>query len=142
MGREAEFMPDKIYLDTYVFMDVLSGKEDFASSASAYLNLAEEKIVSVILLSELSHHLSRRRAVVEDIIYVLEAVPNFHVVELTEEIAILAGKLRAKYHGRLEKHLTYFDAIHLATAISLQCTKFVTGDKAFKDIEEIKVEVY
>ena len=135
-------MPDKIYLDTYVFMDVLSGKEDFASSASAYLNLAEEKIVSVILLSELSHHLSRRRAVVEDIIYVLEAVPNFHVVELTEEIAILAGKLRAKYHGRLEKHLTYFDAIHLATAIIENCTKFVTGDKAFKDIEEIKVEVY
>ena len=123
-------------------MDVLSGKEEFSDKAAEYLNSSEEKIVSVILLSELSHHLTRRRAVAEDIIYVLEAVPNFHVVELTEEIAILAGKLRAKYHGRLEKHLTYFDAIHLATAITLECTKFVTGDKAFKNIEEIKVEVY
>jgi predicted nucleic acid-binding protein len=133
---------DKIYLDTYVFMDVLSGKEEFSGKAAQYLQLTDEKVVSVILLSELSHHLTRRRAVAEDIIYVLEAVPNFRIIELTEEIAILAGKLRAKYHGRLEKHLTYFDAIHLATAITEQCSKFVTGDKAFKEIEEIKVEVY
>src|SRR3989344_1152664 len=135
-------MPDKIYLDTYVFMDVLSGKEEYASKAAQYLNLPDEKIVSVIILSELSHHLSRRRATVEDIIFIIKSVPNLAIIELTEEIAVLAGKLRAKYHGRLEKRLTYFDSIHLATAVTEQCTKFITGDKAFKGIEEIKMEIY
>ena len=64
------------------------------------------------------------------------------IVDVTDEIAELAGRLRARYWTKLEKKLTYFDSIHLATAIINNAKKFVTGDKDFKGFEDIPIEIY
>ncbi|MCX6815453.1 MAG: PIN domain-containing protein, partial [Candidatus Aenigmarchaeota archaeon] len=64
-------------------------------------------------------------------------------IPVSEEIAKTAGLLRAKYRKiKFPKKFTYFDCIHLATALSQGCKKFVTGDKGFKDVKEIPVEIY
>ncbi len=130
-----------MYLDTFVFMDMLSGKEELAERAKQYLKA--NAIVSAIIFTELSYHIARRdKENVEEILYLIESLPNLHIVPVSQEIATLAGSMRAKYRRRLEKKLTYFDCIHLATAISEKCVKFITGDRGLQDIEEISVEIY
>ena len=132
---------EKLYLDTYIFMDMLSGNEELAAKAKAYMKA--HSVVSAIIFTELSYHIARRdKESVEEIVYLVESLPNLQMVAVTPEIATLAGSLRAKYRKRLEKKLTYFDCIHIATAISEKCGKFVTGDRGMRGIEEIEVEVY
>ena len=65
---------------------------------------------------------------------------NIKVISVTEEIAELAGKLRAKYYSK-ERQISFIDCIHLATAIVSKAEKFVTGDKDFLGVEEIKIEL-
>ena len=138
---------EKIYLDTFVFMDILSGDETLISKASEYIELAKKNsaAISAIMITELAYHLRRRktREKTEEILFYIKSLPNIEVVSVTEEIAQEAGLLRAKYRRlKLAKHFTYFDCVHIATALSSNCTRFVTGDRGFKDIKEINVEIY
>lgn len=140
----------KIYLDTFVFMDILSGKPELIEKAEQYLKLSENKgFISTILLTELAFHVGKRKGPekAEEILYLLELYPNLKIIPVSEEIAALAGKLRSKYnslfhHGKIKKELTYFDCIHLATAITMNCEKFITGDKGFVGVDEIEAEIY
>ena len=131
----------KIYLDSYVFIDILSGKKE-SKKAAQHLKSSAEKMVSAVLFSEISYTLSLADADAEDIFYIIDSIPNLHIIELDESSSILAGKLLAKYSSRLERKLTYFTAVHLATAIDKKCKKFVTSNESLKKIKEIKVEVY
>lgn len=134
-------MLEKLYLDTYVFMDMLSGKEELTNKAKQYLK--GYSVVSSVVFTEISFHVARRDAdSVSEILYLIDSLPNLRVIPVTQEIATLAGSLRGKYRKRIEKKLTYFDCIHIATAISEKCVKFVTGDRGMRNIEEIEVEVY
>ncbi|MBI2578701.1 MAG: PIN domain-containing protein [Candidatus Aenigmarchaeota archaeon] len=133
-------MPGKAYFDTFVFMDLLAGGE-YAEKAKKYLQ--EKGVVSSILLTEIGFHVSRRkRSRADEILFYIQSLPNIEVVPVTTEVAMLAGKLRAKYRKKIKKQLTYFDSIHLATAINQKCTRFITGDRGFEEIKEIPVEVY
>ncbi len=142
-----EIKNQKTYLDTFVFMDILSGDPSLASKAMQYISEAEKSggVVSSILFTELAYHIRRRksREMTEEILFYIESLPNLEIIPLSYIIAKHAGILRAKYRRlKTMKKLTYFDAIHIATAIESQCAKFVTGDKGFKDVGEINVEVY
>lgn len=148
VGQKEDANKEKIYLDTFVFMDILSGNEEYAGKAKMYLEKtrsgAAESVISSILLAELAFHLKRKRGTekAEEILYYIRSLPNLSVAPVTAEIAKQAGLLRARYMRRIDKKLTYFDCIHLATAIEMQCKKFVTGDRGFRDIKEIQVEIY
>ncbi len=132
---------EKVYLDTYVFMDMLSGKEEFVEKAREHLKT--NAVVSAIIFAELSYHVAKKdRDSVEEILYLVKSMPNLQLVPVSPEIAALAGGIRAKYRRRIEKKLTYFDCVHLATAISEKCSRFITGDRGLRDIEEINVEIY
>ena len=139
-------MTEKIYLDTFVFMDVLSNDPEAVKKATFYLNQLKEKqaVISSILFSELAFHVKRARGRerAEEIFMYISSLPNLEVIPVSQGIAKAAGMLRARYHGKIEKKLTYFDCIHLATALDCGCTRFVTGDKGFRDIREIKMEIY
>ena len=136
-----ESMLEKLYLDTYVFMDMLSGKEELAHKAKQYLK--GYSVVSSVVFTEISFHVARRDVdSVAEILYLIESLPNLRIIPVSHEIAKLAGMLRAKYRKRLEKKLTYFDCIHIATAISERCVKFITGDRGLRGVEEIEVEIY
>lgn len=137
---------EKFYLDTFVFMDILSGEAE-AAKAEAYLEKMKAGtagVVSAVLFSELAYHIKRRRGkerAIEVLAYV-SSLPNLEIVPVSREIAEAAGMLRGRYAGKISKKLTYFDCIHLATAIAAGCTKFVTGDRGFKDVKEIEMEIY
>ncbi|HLC67374.1 MAG TPA: PIN domain-containing protein [archaeon] len=140
-------MTEKIYLDTFVFMDVLSNDPQNATAAGTYLNKLKAgtpAVISSVLFSELAFHIRRKKGKekVEEILMYIQSLPNLEIMPVTVEIAKAAGMLRARYHGKIEKKLTYFDCIHLATALDCGCTRFVTGDKGFRDIREIKMEIY
>lgn len=146
-AKEKQSQKEKIYLDTFVFMDVLSGDDLLVSKAVQYVDEAKKSgaIVSAVLFAELAFHLRRRktREKVEEILFYIKSLPNLEVVPVTEEIAKQAGLLRARFRRmKLSKRFTYFDCVHIATALTYRCSKFVTGDKGFKDIKEISVEVY
>ena len=133
------FMP--IYLDTFIFMDLLSGSKEIAEKAAVYMK--EEAVVSAVLLTELSFHIGRRKkSKIDEVLFYLQSLPDLRIVPVSAEIASLAGKLRAAYFKKIEKKLTYFDCLHLATALVSGCTKFVTGDRGFAAIQEIEMEIY
>ncbi len=137
---------DKIYLDTFVFMDILSNEPDIARKAESFLSLMKSGticVVSSILFAELAFHIKRTKGSekAEEILMHLSSM-SLEIVPVSPEIAKQAGMLRAHYHGKIEKKLTYFDCIHLATALAVGCSKFVTGDKGFKDVRELKMEIY
>ena len=136
---------EKIYLDTFVFMDILSGGED-SKKAEFYLNKMKEQkcVVSSILFAELAFHLKRKRGKEKtaEILLYISSLPNLEVVPVTMEIAKAAGMLRAHYSKRISKKLTYFDSIHIGTALASECDKFVTGDRGFRDVKEVEMEIY
>ena len=138
---------EKIYLDTFVFMDILSGEKPVAEKAAQYIEEAEKAgaIVSVILFTELAFHMRKRksREKTEEVLFYIKSIDNLEIVPVTDDIAKQAGLLRARFRRlKLPKKFTYFDCIHLATALTYGCSKFVTGDRGFKDIKEINVEIY
>jgi predicted nucleic acid-binding protein len=138
----------KIYLDTFVFMDILSGNEEFSSKAKKYLEEVKAGksfgIVSCVLFEELAFHIKRRKGTqkAEEILFYIQSLPGIEFVPVSQDIAKLAGILRARYAGKIEKKLTYLDCIHLATALHEKCDQFITGDRGFRDILEIKIELY
>ncbi|MEM7819899.1 MAG: PIN domain-containing protein [Candidatus Aenigmatarchaeota archaeon] len=134
---------EKVYFDTFVFMDILSDNPDIAKKAEAYLR-NNNGVVSSILLSELAFHIKRKKGKerMEEILFYIQSLPNLEIIPVDAEIAILAGKLRSRYYKKIEKYLTYFDCIHIATAIVTNCKKFITGDKGFRNIREIEIEIY
>lgn len=136
----------KIYLDTFVFMDILSGKSDVAEKAVSYLRriTSGHGIVSSVVLTELCFHVKRRgsREKADEVLSYIQSLPGLEIIPLSNEISVAAGRLRAKYFRKIPKKLTYFDCVHLATAIEEKCDVFVTGDRGFRDIEEVEMEIY
>ena|GEM_PF-1822904 len=138
---------EKIYLDTFVFMDILSGDAGLAEKADSFIEVSKKSgsAISAIMFAELAFHIRRRktRERTEEILFYVQSLPGLEIVPVDAEIAKTAGILRARYrHMKLQKKFTYFDCIHIATALSAGCRKFVTGDRGFKDIKEIEVEIY
>lgn len=147
IGRpDLVFMKEKLYLDTFVFMDILSGEVE-AKKAETYLEKMKGGIpciVSSILFAELAFHIRRKRGRehAEEILMYIKSLPNLEIVPVSSDIAKGAGFLRSHYMKRIPKKLTYFDCVHIATALAAGCTKFVTGDRGFKDVKEIEMEIY
>jgi len=146
-NKKNENQKQKIYLDTFVFMDILSGDPAVSEKAAAYLEEAKKSgaIMSSILFTELAFHLRRRKSQekAEEIMFYVKSLPGVEIIPVSDDIAKAAGLLRAKYRRlKFPKKFTYFDCIHIATALAYNCSKFVTGDRGFKDVKEINVEIY
>ena len=58
---------------------------------------------------------------------------DVHYCDITEEVADMAAKLRAKYSTK------QMDSLQLATAICNNCDYFISNDFELQKIEEIKV---
>ncbi len=133
----------KMYLDTFVFMDILSANDEIVSRALAWMDQLKTNAtaaVSAIVLEELCYHIERRnKEKTDEVVFYIKSLP-IEIVPVSEEIALLAGKLRAKHYRT--KRFTYHDCIHIATAMLTKCDIFVTGDSKFEGVSEIKTEIY
>jgi predicted nucleic acid-binding protein len=63
---------------------------------------------------------------------------NFLVIDTTQEIAFLAGTIKAKYQTR-EKGLSHVDAVICASAIIFDCT-IITYDSELDRVSEVEVK--
>lgn len=133
---------ERVYFDTFVFMDLLSGNKDMADRAESHMR-KYSGVVSAILLTELAYHIAKRkRRLAGEVLFCVRSLPGLDIIPLDQETAGLAGAIRARYRGKIQKRLTYFDCIHIATAIRAGCKKFITGDRGFREISDIEMEIY
>lgn len=64
----------------------------------------------------------------------IETGPHFEVLPVRRDVLLSAARIRAK-----RSSVKLPDAIHLASAVALGCTAFVTDDRRFKAPEGIKL---
>ncbi len=63
---------------------------------------------------------------------------NFMIIDTTQEIAFLAGTIKAKYQTR-EKGLSHVDSVICASAIIFDCA-VITYDSEFNRVSEVEVK--
>src|SRR3990172_8556416 len=102
---------EKLYLDTFVFMDVLSSEPDSAKAREYFERMKKgtKCVVSSILFAELAFHVKRQRGkdkAVEVLLYV-SSLPNLEIVPVNQVIAKAAGLMRARHAGKIAKKLSY-----------------------------------
>ncbi|MFZ4815188.1 MAG: type II toxin-antitoxin system VapC family toxin [Phototrophicaceae bacterium] len=100
------------------------------------ISLGEVSIVtSVITLAEVLTHPMKldRETLVEEYEEILSNSTGLDLILVDAEIARKSAALRAKYNLRTP------DAIQLATALVQGCEAFITNDKGFKKVTDIRV---
>ena len=60
---------------------------------------------------------------------------EFECVSIDRRTAVMAARLRARYELKTP------DALHLASALEARCDAFLTNDKGFKRVEDLRVLV-
>ena len=138
---------EKILLDSYVLLDVILNS-DKAPLAKKYLADVEKGkvtgVVSTFGLLEVKYHVRKRlgHEKGEDACFLIRRMPNMEVISVSKNIAELAADIRNKYYDKKNRPMSFGDAVHIATAIESNCSRVVSGESDFKDIEEIKSEIY
>lgn len=128
-----------IALDTNVFIYFFEKNNRFFPKIEKIFQSIEDGkcrgISSIITLIEILTLPKKKNdyLLVKEYSEILRHFPNFKFLEVDWEIANLASSLRAKYN------LTTPDAIQIATALYYRADYFLTADKIFRKIKEVKV---
>jgi len=126
------------YLDTNLFIYHFEDNPSFVAAIdrvfSKLANKSTKGVTSIITLAEILS-LKSLGPIVESIKKSLLSTPNLVIVDVNQEIAEEAARIRRKYGFRLP------DSLHLATALHEKADYFVTGDKQIKKIKEIKIKL-
>ena len=125
-----------IGLDTNIFSYHFHNHPQFVKFTSiifSYLNQDRLKgITSVITLTELlSVNISPAK--IKILQQAFQTTPNLTVLEVSEDIALEAAKIRGKYGFRTP------DAIQLATAKLSRAKAYITNDQRLKSYKKIKI---
>ena len=113
----------KIKIQSVIFDDIEKGKFNAVSS--------------IISLTEILTLPKRKNNIilVRDYKETLSNYPNFEFINVDWEIADFASGIRAKYNFGTP------DSIQIATAICTGASYFLTADKNFKKMKEIKIKL-
>ncbi|MBS3814812.1 PIN domain-containing protein [Candidatus Bipolaricaulota bacterium] len=133
-----------IFIDSWVWIEYFSKDERWREAENVLKKLEEEKgIVSSLVLAEVRYRILRKfdAEKADRVLNAIENFDNLQIVPVTAEVAKYGADIRDKYYRRGEKELSYADAIHLSTAILVNCEELYSGDPDFLDIEEIKTKV-
>ncbi len=132
-----------IYLDSWVFLELLSKGEKINSVVEIFKAASKEGFAfSTIGLFEIKYRLMQLKdhTEVHQAMALIESLPSLHVVPVFGVVSKLAADLRYKYYNKT-RQLSIADTIHLATAIKSGCSTLYTGDPDFRDIAEIKTVI-
>lgn len=130
---------DRIYLDTNIWIYALEEIPEFSQPLRAIFQAIEQgsitAITSELSLAEALVQPIRNSKVNDQEMYKQAIVSNgnLQVMSIERQILIRAAQVRA------ETKLKLPDAIHAATALSTQCTTFLTNDKQLRAIPNITV---
>lgn len=115
-----------IFFDAYAIIEVIKGNPKYAKFGGSVF------ITNTLHLSEVYYALMRdfNEQIANEMIRRL----NFEFIEMTEDIALRAAKF--KFDNRT-KNMSYTDCLGYISAIKNNFI-FLTGDKDFKDIENVE----
>lgn len=133
------------YLDSWVWLEyVLGGPADEA--AEDVLDDAHNGggVTSAISLAEIGYIVRREldRETADHVTSSIEDTDSIRVVPVSGEIAYQASGIRTKYYSRRERELSYADAIHVTTALCMDCDVIHTGDSDFVDLDGIDTKLH
>ncbi len=133
-----------IFIDSWVWIEYFSDDKRWKEAEAVLQKLEEEKgVISSLVLAEVRYRILIKFGTekADRIIHTIESFQNLQVVPVNTEVAKYGADLRDKYYQRGEKELSYADAIHLATAVLVNCNKLYSGDPDFEGIGEIETEI-
>lgn len=130
-----------IALDTNVFIYYFEENKRFFNKTAKIFKFVEQgeyrAVSSVITMIEILTFPKKHGdyLLVKEYSEALANFPNLEFVNVDWEIADLSSSIRAKYG------LTTPDAIQIASALVKEAKYFLTADKVFKKIKEIKIKL-
>ena len=126
-----------IFVDTAPFIYLLEDNPLYSQKARAYIVDCFAKgccfYTSFLTIAEycvVPYRLNYHQKITDFEQFLIDT--NVQFIDLTKEIAKLAAQIRAKYSG-----IKTMDALQVASAISQNCSLFLTNDKQLKQIQEI-----
>ena len=131
----------RIALDTGIFIYQLEANPKYLALSDSVFSWVErsghEAVTSTITMTELLVPAYREKDEhrVDEFYGLLSTYPNLRWVPPDLETADLAARLRADYRLRTP------DALQAATALQAHATGFITNDRIFTRIEELKTAV-
>lgn len=129
----------RIYIDTAPFIYFVERHMDYFAKMFRIVDLIEalplQAFTSVMTLTEIMVQPLKvgNTDLAQEYHDILVSSDQFSLLSVTEEIAITAGAIRARYSLRTP------DAIHVATAIATDCDTIVTKDAAMKRMTDLNV---
>ncbi len=124
-------------IDTNIFIYYYQSHPKFGpTTQKIFTSLALNKtraVTSVITLIELLS-LTTTSEIAKQLQSLYFETPNLVTLEVNQEIALEAARIRREYSYRLP------DAIQLATAKSAKASRFITNDKRLKSFKELKIQ--
>ncbi len=137
----------KVLLDSHVFLDFFFDSDNYEIAEKWIANIKKGKyagVVSTAALMEVKYRIMRKynhnKAL--DALLLIKGIQNLEIISVSPEIAENAAVIRFKYYKKNEKEISYADCVHIATALVEACALVVSGDPVFKNIDEIKTDVY
>ena len=74
-----------------------------------------------------------RHDVAKEYEFLIKTFPNINLIPVSSDIAAKSAKIRSKYN------IPTPDSIHLANALTVNCSLFVTNDSRLKKIDDIDI---
>lgn len=139
MGFLTALQGQRIYLDTNIWIYALEGypsfiqflTELFIGIDQGSLNaVTSELTLAEVLVKPLMDQNLQRQNIYHQ---ALQSSKSLEVVPVSREVLLKAAELRAECNLKLP------DAIHAATALQTKCFNFLTNDKRFQTVAELRV---
>lgn len=127
---------DLLCLDTSLFIYFLEQNPKFYKASEVYFNKLEKRTIkAVTTILTLTEILSYENLIIPEdkIITEFFNTPNLTVLEVNQQIAVEAARIRREYKFKLA------DSIQLATAKYSKAKAFITNDEGLKKFKELKV---
>lgn len=129
----------KLALDTNLFVYFFDKNSSFYPAADILFRdiAANNKriITSTITLTELLSFKNIPAAALKRLENSLRSIPELSIVDVSQEVALEAARVRRKYGFRLA------DSIQLATAMCVKAQIFITNDEGLKKFQETEVKL-
>lgn len=135
MGLITLLRGSRIYLDTNIWLYALEGTSEYSESLVTLFGAARDRSVTIftseLTLAEVLVRSIRENDIARQAAYTkaITATNNTEAVPVSRTILLEAAKVRGATKLKLP------DAIHAATAITTDCTTFLTNGKQFRTVE-------
>lgn len=139
MGILTLIQGERIYLDTNIWIHMFEDVGDFSQALVALFNAIDTgtfaAVTSELTLLEVLVKPIQNNNTDQQEIYTeaLTSTDTLSVIPIERSILIQAAQIRGTTKVKLP------DAIHVATAISSQCTTFLTNDKQLQTVTALPV---